>query len=70
MSSLTILFRFLFTCSKDMTVKMYSLRPIDGFRTLTLAGHRNHVVACFIDEDLKVAESCCIYGCISSSHMY
>jgi hypothetical protein len=46
-----------------MTARIYSLHPIDGFRPLTLTGHRNHVVAVFFSEDAEKVRYTGRVGC-------
>eukprot|EP01134_Creolimax_fragrantissima_P000177 CFRG0177T1 len=42
---------FFATGSEDMTARVYSLYPIDGFRPLTLAGHRDYVCGVFFSQN-------------------
>ncbi|KAJ5689252.1 hypothetical protein N7462_003644 [Penicillium macrosclerotiorum] len=41
--------RFLLTASKDLTARVWSLNPEDGFEPTTLSGHRQGVVAAFFN---------------------
>jgi hypothetical protein len=43
--------RFLLTASKDLTARVWSLDPLDGFEPTTLAGHRQAVRAAYFSED-------------------
>ena len=43
--------RCFLTTSKDMTAKLYTLHPLEGFRPKTFAGHRNHVLAAYFSND-------------------
>jgi WD40 repeat protein len=43
--------RFLLTASKDLTAKVWSLNPEDGFEPTTLAGHRQGVKAAYFTAD-------------------
>lgn len=43
--------RFLLTASKDLTARVWSLDPEDGFEPTTLAGHRQGVVAAYFDSE-------------------
>ncbi|KAJ1916205.1 U3 snoRNP protein [Mycoemilia scoparia] len=45
--------RFFLTSSKDMTTKIYSTDPIDGFSPNTLSGHRDAVVGAWFSDDMK-----------------
>jgi periodic tryptophan protein 2 len=43
--------RFILTSSKDLTARVWSLDPQDGFEPTTLAGHRQGVKAAFFTAD-------------------
>ncbi|CAG8579166.1 16574_t:CDS:2 [Rhizophagus irregularis] len=43
--------RFFISTSKDMTARIYSLHPIEGFTPITLAGHRNYVIGAYFSSD-------------------
>ncbi|KAJ9206298.1 hypothetical protein DTO271D3_7740 [Paecilomyces variotii] len=43
--------RFLLTASKDLTARVWSLDPEDGFEPTTLAGHRQGVKAAYFSAD-------------------
>ncbi|GAA6015060.1 hypothetical protein JCM11491_001645 [Sporobolomyces phaffii] len=45
--------RFFLTTSKDMTARLYTLYPVEGYRPKTFAGHRDHVVAAYFSKDHK-----------------
>ncbi|KAK4056898.1 U3 snoRNP protein [Microbotryomycetes sp. JL221] len=45
--------RFFLTTSKDMTAKLYTLYPVEGYRPKTFAGHRDAVVAAYFSTDHK-----------------
>lgn len=41
-------FRFLLTHSSDLTARLFSLHPIEGYRPKTFAGHRDGLVGAWI----------------------
>lgn len=43
--------RFLLTASKDLTTRIWSLDPEEGFEPTTLAGHRQSVKAAYFSAD-------------------
>ncbi|KAN0061819.1 U3 snoRNP protein [Thecaphora frezii] len=43
--------RFFITTSKDMTARLYSLNPVEGFRAKTFTGHRDAVINAFFSSD-------------------
>lgn len=43
--------RFLLTAAKDLTARVWSLDPEDGFEPTTLAGHRQGVKAAYFSAD-------------------
>ncbi|GBB93196.1 hypothetical protein RclHR1_02130009 [Rhizophagus clarus] len=43
--------RFFISTSKDMTAKIYSLHPMEGFTPITLSGHRNYVIGAYFSAD-------------------
>lgn len=45
--------RFFLTTSKDMTGRLYTLYPVEGYRPKTFAGHRDAVVASYFSADHK-----------------
>ncbi|KAJ2858697.1 U3 snoRNP protein [Coemansia erecta] len=45
--------RFFLTSGKDMTVKVFSVDPIEGFTTTTMAGHRAVVVGAWFSKDMR-----------------
>ncbi|GAA5907804.1 snoRNA-binding rRNA-processing protein PWP2 [Sporobolomyces salmoneus] len=45
--------RFFLTTSKDMTARLYTLYPVEGYRPKTFAGHRDQVVAAYFSKDHK-----------------
>jgi len=45
--------RFFITTSRDMTAKLYTLNPVEGFRPKTFAGHRDVVISAFFSGDEK-----------------
>ncbi|POY71835.1 hypothetical protein BMF94_5196 [Rhodotorula taiwanensis] len=45
--------RFFLTTSKDMTARLYTLYPVEGYRPRTFAGHRDAVLAAYFSEDHK-----------------
>jgi hypothetical protein len=40
--------RFLLTHSSDLTARLFSLHPIEGYRPKTFAGHRDGLVGAWI----------------------
>lgn len=42
--------RYILTGSKDLTVRMWSLDPIENFRPFTLGGHRTSIINVFFDQ--------------------
>lgn len=49
--------RFLLTASKDLTARVWSLDPEDGFEPTTLAGHRQGVVAAYFNADQEMVRA-------------
>lgn len=45
--------RFFLTSSKDMTARLYTLYPVEGYRPKTFAGHREAVVNAYFSDDHK-----------------
>ncbi|BGP39918.1 U3 snoRNP protein [Rhodotorula kratochvilovae] len=45
--------RFFVTTSKDMTAKLYTLYPVEGYRPKTFSGHRDAVLAAYFSQDHK-----------------
>eukprot|EP00928_Gymnodinium_smaydae_P087047 TRINITY_DN7139_c1_g2_i1.p1 TRINITY_DN7139_c1_g2~~TRINITY_DN7139_c1_g2_i1.p1 ORF type:complete len:1025 (+),score=239.88 TRINITY_DN7139_c1_g2_i1:47-3076(+) len=45
--------KFITTCSKDMTVRLYAVSPLEGFEPMALAEHRSHVRGAFFSADLR-----------------
>jgi len=45
--------KFFISTSKDLTVRIYSLDPILGFKPFTLAGHRSTVLGAWFSDDSK-----------------
>ena len=43
--------RFFLTTSKDMTAKLYTLDPVEGYRPKTFAGHRDSVLSAQFSKD-------------------
>lgn len=50
--------RFILTSSKDLTARVWSLDPQDGFEPTTLAGHRQGVKAAFFTADQEAVSHC------------
>lgn len=46
--------RFLLTSSKDLTARVWSLNPEEGFEPTTLAGHRQGVVAAYFSANQEL----------------
>ncbi|CBF74056.1 snoRNA-binding rRNA-processing protein PWP2 [Aspergillus nidulans FGSC A4] len=57
--------RFLLTASKDLTARVWSLDPEDGFEPTTLSGHRQGVRAAFFSADQEsiytVSRDCALF---------
>ncbi|GAA5916680.1 hypothetical protein JCM6882_002264 [Rhodosporidiobolus microsporus] len=45
--------RFFLTTSKDMSGRLYTLYPVEGYRPKTFAGHRDSVLAAYFSQDHK-----------------
>lgn len=45
--------RFIVSGSKDLTAKIFSIKAYEGYRVMTLVGHRDAVVGAFFTEDMK-----------------
>lgn len=45
--------RFFLTTSKDMTGRLYTLYPVEGYRPKTFAGHRDAVLNAYFSADHK-----------------
>ncbi|KAJ2467377.1 U3 snoRNP protein [Coemansia sp. RSA 2322] len=45
--------RFFLTSAKDMTAKIFSVDPIEGFVSTTLTGHRSTVVGAWFAKDMR-----------------
>lgn len=43
--------RCFLTTSKDMTAKLYTLHPVEGFRPKTFAGHKDQVMNAYFAKD-------------------
>lgn len=48
-----LLLRFFLTTSKDMTAKLYTLDPVEGYRPKTFAGHKDAVLAAYFSKDAE-----------------
>jgi periodic tryptophan protein 2 len=48
-----MLTRYFITTSKDMTARLYTLHPVEGFQPKKFGGHRDVVIAAFFSEDEK-----------------
>jgi hypothetical protein len=64
-----LLARFFITTSRDMTARLFTLEPLEGFRPKTFAGHRDGIlnayfsadsktVSCIIDEPRMTTDTC------------
>lgn len=51
--------RFFVTTSRDMTAKLYTLHPTEGFKPKTFAGHRDVVVGAYFSADEKTVSLHC-----------
>lgn len=47
------LFRCFITTSRDMTARLFTLDPVEGFRPKTFAGHRDAVLGAYFSSDEK-----------------
>ena len=45
--------RFFLTTSKDMTGRLYTLYPVEGYRPKTFSGHRDAVLNAYFSADHK-----------------
>ena len=45
--------RCFITTSKDMTARLYTLNPVEGFRPKTFAGHKSAVLSAYFSSDSK-----------------
>ncbi|KAK6909144.1 hypothetical protein I203_103159 [Kwoniella mangroviensis CBS 8507] len=45
--------RYFVTTSRDMTARLYTLNPLEGFKPKQFAGHRDVVISAFFSEDEK-----------------
>lgn len=45
--------RFFLTTSKDMTGRLYTLYPVEGYRPKTFSGHRDAVLNAYFSADNK-----------------
>ncbi|KAH0581448.1 hypothetical protein H2248_012529 [Termitomyces sp. 'cryptogamus'] len=43
--------RYFLTTSRDMTARLFTLDPLDGFRPKTFAGHKDAVLSAYFSED-------------------
>ena len=62
--------RFFLTSSKDLTARIWSLTPEDGFVPTTLAGHRESLLGAWFSSDQEAVSNlmgCCYCGLLSSS---
>jgi periodic tryptophan protein 2 len=51
--------RYFITTSRDMTARLYTLNPVEGFKPKTFGGHRDVVVgAYFSDDERTVSHNC------------
>lgn len=48
---LTFCYRTFITTSRDMTARLFTLNPLEGFRPKTFAGHRDAVLAAYFSKD-------------------
>lgn len=46
--------RFLVTTGKDLTARVWSLDPVEGFTPTTLSGHRDTVVGAYFSADQEI----------------
>ncbi|KAJ1730384.1 U3 snoRNP protein, partial [Coemansia biformis] len=56
--------RFFLTSSKDMTTKVYSVDPVEGFRPTTLSGHRATVVGAWFAKDMSAIYTVSMDGAV------
>lgn len=49
--------RFFLTTSKDMTARLYTLYPVDGYRPKTFSGHRDAVLNAYFSTDHKTVRT-------------
>lgn len=46
-------YRCFITTSRDMTARLFTLDPLEGFRPKTFAGHKDVVIAAYFSSDCK-----------------
>ncbi|KAJ1863412.1 U3 snoRNP protein [Coemansia sp. RSA 989] len=56
--------RFFLTSGKDMTTKIFSVNPIEGFKPTTLTGHRYAVVGSWFSKDMRAIYTVSMDGAI------
>lgn len=45
------------TTSRDMTARLFTLHPVEGFRPKTFSGHRDIVVKAYFSKDSKTVSA-------------
>lgn len=45
--------RYFITTSRDMTARLYTINPLEGFQPKQFAGHRDVVLGAFFSQDEK-----------------
>ena len=48
-----MLVRCFLTTSKDMTARLFTVDPVEGFRPKTFAGHRDVIINAYFSKDSK-----------------
>jgi hypothetical protein len=68
---------YFLTISRDMTARLYTLDPVEGFKPKSFGGHRDVVLgAWFSDDEKTVSADCCmnltsdIHRCPGRSSLY
>ncbi|KZT60952.1 WD40 repeat-like protein [Calocera cornea HHB12733] len=56
--------KYFITTSRDMTARLYTIDPVEGFRPRTFAGHRDPVIRAFFSADHKTIYTVSDHGAI------
>jgi len=56
--------KYFLTTSKDMTARLYSLHPTEGFLPFTFSGHKDVIIAAFFGKTDKIIYTICRDGSI------
>jgi len=58
--SMSIFVRCFITTSRDMTARLFTLDPLEGFRPKTFAGHKTAVVGAYFSVDGEIVGGTCL----------